>query len=76
MQEKYINLSFSDNINSLRDTKIINNLDYTNDEQKLLTEFKNIYSFLIFFTIIFLIISIIIIYLLNDILDNKNEKNN
>ena len=74
--EKYINLSFSDNINSLIDTKIINNLDYTNDEQKLLTEFKNIYSFLIFFTIIFLIISIIIIYLLSDILDNKNEKNN
>ena len=70
--EKYVNLSLFEKQNSLTDKNTINNHDLASDK-KLSKECKKIRNFIIFFSIIFALISFTIIYILDEIFENKNK---
>ena len=70
--EKYVNLSLFEKQNSLIDKNTINNHDLASDK-KLSKECKQIRNFIIFFSIIFALISFTIIYILDEIFENKNK---
>ena len=72
--ENYVNFSIFENQNSLTDKNIMNNHDSVSDK-KVSKECKHIRNFIIFFSIIFALISFTIIYILDDIFENKNINN-